>query len=985
MAGTDEITQNAEKMGALTNYINSLSGSGNSVSAVLNSFKGAGSDVSSALKELTSHTEGFGSSLKDTTKFTEQQSAALSTITAGIFGAGTSFKEGATNVGSFGAQITGIGSQIGKVTQLASKLGIKIDLSGVNEAMSAFKQLGENVIEAADAHLKSQNIMIETAAAAGELSDLYSKAGTNLQNMNEVVGKSNLRLVDTMRAVGVANDQDAAKVEAYYMQLGQIPGALKENIGAASGAAGKTDELTAAMQLARGAGRDAKDVIEDLSKAHLSLGLSGEIALKFTARMGEMSNKFGVELGAVRGALTSTAEGLKMVGTENQAVSTIMEGATRIVNNYMQALKDTGVSGATALGVIRDMTEHVSKLTMAQKAFVSSQTGGPGGLRGAFDIELKMKEGKVDEVFEDVRKTMMKQFGGRIVSVEEATKDEGAAQQLTRQRMMLQQGPLGAFAKDDQSAGRILEMFSEVSSGKRTSTGLGESIVQDTMKQGVDQQALSNTHLSKIYMDLRAWKTESQTAAAGIIQALTTERAGTTRFLNLRSEDQEESRFSLRQSRGVASRRAGESAATGFALTSAEQPGIAQKRIAIELTESIKELPTAVKGAFEIITGFIKEGKTGDAKQKVIEIQNRIDAEKEAAKREPDKSTQHDMQQRIIQEERALNSVKAGIGAKETQTHREAFQEAKRQSEAEKLPSPVKPITFPKPKVTSESPAIAAPVAPVVATRTAVTTPVATGTTTPDTVTTTTAPSIPATTTATPNEFYRGIVDRFESIKQSAPKEMQSHVAKLEEAASKQDQEKIRIEEKNIQNLITRQEKTVASSSGTKQTDAMKTLSQYTTVQNKLFGTEQDKSGGLVQLASKPPEPTSKQTTASAISSDINRSLDQYMFPGVTEPKSTDEGKSVATALQVPSTDRRASPTVAIENVAATNAATQSTAAAAKAEPTTVAAAGKTAPEALQVHVNIDGICPHCRNLINGDQQGAATMGPTNLSPVRVA
>ena len=77
-----------------------------------------------------------------------------------------------------------------------------------------------------------------------------------------------------------------------------------------------------------------------------------------------------------------------------------------IMNDYVGALQNTGMTGQHAMEVVKGMTDSIAGMSVAQKAFLSSQTGGPGGLMGAFQIEKDLREGKIDKVFDKVRQTM---------------------------------------------------------------------------------------------------------------------------------------------------------------------------------------------------------------------------------------------------------------------------------------------------------------------------------------------------------------------------------------------------------------------------------------------------------------------------------------------------------------------------------------------------------------------------------------------------
>jgi len=108
-----------------------------------------------------------------------------------------------------------------------------------------------------------------------------------------------------------------------------------------------------------------------------------------------------------------------------------------------------------------------------------------------------MREGKIDQVFEKVRQQMQKQFG-RIVTLDEASQSQGAAAQMTKQMMILRQGPLGQFARSDVEAQRILEGFKARESGKVDEKGLADDIVQSSMDKGTALQEKSYTAVNQI-------------------------------------------------------------------------------------------------------------------------------------------------------------------------------------------------------------------------------------------------------------------------------------------------------------------------------------------------------------------------------------------------------------------------------------------------------------------------------------------------------
>ena len=182
------------------------------------------------------------------------------------------------------------------------------------------------------------------AASTGDLGSVYASAGDKLENINDVISNQAMIMAN---AAGATN-MPLAEMEKYYMQLGKIPGALNAVVQGGSTAADNMDMLTAATRVAHGTGRDMKDIMEDLGTAATTYGLRGEPALKFTARFSEISGKFNTQLSAIKGALSGVAAEFSKYADAGDKAAKMAEGSAMIMNNYMQAFKDTGITGEKA-------------------------------------------------------------------------------------------------------------------------------------------------------------------------------------------------------------------------------------------------------------------------------------------------------------------------------------------------------------------------------------------------------------------------------------------------------------------------------------------------------------------------------------------------------------------------------------------------------------------------------------------------------------
>lgn len=447
--------------------------------------------------------------------------------------------------------------KVKKLTGVFQTLGFPMEK--VNDAAKkgskAMTSLGGSFFEAVDNGLRLQNVIVQLASKNGELNKVYEQAGNDLGNMNSIIATHNAMIADTVKGTGLNERQ----VESYYAALGSVPGALMQNISGlnmysegSTKANVATSMLTATIQLAAGSGRKYDDIIGDLHTSFRDYGMRGEDALKFTARFSEISNTFGVQLEDVRTHLMGAAGAFKTFADAGQSAGRMSESLSGIMNDYMDGLTGTGMSGEHAASVVRGMTDSMAGLSVAQKAFLSAQTGGPGGLMGAFQIEKMMKEGKMDEVFAKVKNTMEKQLGP-IVTLNEASSSPAAASQLQKQMLMLQRGPLGGMVKSDQDAYRLLEVFKGKQDGKIIKDMGAEGLKQDNLSEiigrGNSFQEKSYTALASANSILAEIRRLADSIALSLMQKAGTASTGSGDFLGNDTVDQTKMRTNLKESK----------------------------------------------------------------------------------------------------------------------------------------------------------------------------------------------------------------------------------------------------------------------------------------------------------------------------------------------------------------------------------------------------------------------------------------------------
>jgi len=499
------------------------------------------SDASDALKRWYSNVKNSG-----TTDLTKE----LSLVATGIFGAKEAFQSldsfKPTGIVTFGQQFKGVIAQMKDIRENApagvaidflsnsfKKLGMVIPEDKLTKAVEigrsfglspveALKRFAGAVINSADNAVKLEAGIINLAAKTGDLGNVYKEAGANLSDMNTLIqAHSNLMA----SAVSVTH-LSAEEVSKYYENLGAIPGALKELNVETGTSIGKTNLLTASIMLATGTGRKHEEVTETMRAGFRSLNLTGEESAKLFARMSKLSQDNQIEFEDVKKAIIDTESAFKTFGLGIEARNTLIKESSNLLDTYVGALKKTGVSASTATEMMGDLINKVKGLDTAQKAFISAQTGGPGQLMGAFQIEKDLKEGKIGKVFEKVRKTMEKQFG-KIVTIEEAAMSPQAAAQLTKQRMMLQQGQFG-LARGPEEASRILEMFKSTA-GKPIESKTLDSSFKEMMNMGNVRQKQTMTPISKMLSLLESTQLTVQVGNLDLFQQTMTAGSGRVR------------------------------------------------------------------------------------------------------------------------------------------------------------------------------------------------------------------------------------------------------------------------------------------------------------------------------------------------------------------------------------------------------------------------------------------------------------------------
>jgi hypothetical protein len=363
------------------------------------------------------------------------------------------------------ASLAQTGETLEKISNIFRLLPGGEKLKGIATATKVFGEL-------ADPARQFEAGMLQAASASGELGDVLHEIGEDMSGLErKMVTFTNLTY-DIANASGLSTSQ----VGKYAAQLMQIPGALSTTVDLTADGAEKMHMLDAAIKVAAGTGQNFEAIFRQMNHVYLEFGTTGKSALEYVSRLSAASQSLKLPLDLVRTYTEGAAQSFRYFGDNSQ-------GAINILARFGPALKESGLGPKAIADLTQNITSNVAQMGLAQRAFVSQTAGGVGGLQGGYQIELLKKQGKVDEVQKMVEASLRKQFGGRIVTLEEGAKDQGSAAQLTKQVQLLTTGPT-KIANTEGEAYRILEAMAKGGGAPATET---VKPPEEALKSAVDK------------------------------------------------------------------------------------------------------------------------------------------------------------------------------------------------------------------------------------------------------------------------------------------------------------------------------------------------------------------------------------------------------------------------------------------------------------------------------------------------------------------
>lgn len=404
---------------------------------LFNAMKGDISNISDEAKDLFVTFGGFGG------------------ITSHVLKLPAAFNDTANSIRNMSA---GFSSTLGYLNQIkeipfAGKLGI-------DKVVDGLKKFGEPGAEAIDNVRGMEVAFLRSATAGGNLENAMNGVGESFESIDAKMAQyGNMAAI-----VGNANNLTAGQTIQFMTALNRIPGALEQNVG-------KMNMMDAVLKVSAGTFRDSGQVIGMLEEYYKQLGVSGEDTLQIISRTTAAATAMRMPVELMDSFVKDAADTFKLFGNNTQ-------GAIDIMARFGPALKDSGLGPEAIKEVVKGITQGIGQMNIAQKSFLSAQTGGKGGLAGGYQIDLLLKQGKIDEVYGKIEQSLRGIAGGRIVKLEDAAKDQGAAAQFTKQIQLLTSGPF-KIAQNEAQAQRILEVLSK-----------GGSIGEASKKIGTGKEAL---------------------------------------------------------------------------------------------------------------------------------------------------------------------------------------------------------------------------------------------------------------------------------------------------------------------------------------------------------------------------------------------------------------------------------------------------------------------------------------------------------------
>lgn len=382
------------------------------------------------------------------------------------------------------------GSSIGdSFTLLAPYITNSLGKSG--EKISDFVS---QTIQGADAANGLERSIVSMSASTGNLNSVFAGGVFSAEALDREYSSMTEHLFNVANATG----HTMSETLNYANAMSVIPNALNTNIQVTEDLGNEMTQLEASLKLASAYGVAHGDVVSNLSKMYQNFGTRGTEAFESLNSIYKAAQDVGLPLKTVNDMVLDGANHFMLLGDNIKA-------ATNVVKVFGEAFKNSNLGPEGIKKVVDSMIKGVEKMNEGTKAFISSQTGGPGGLAGGFQTDLAIQEGRMDEVLGKTMSAMQKQFGTAPVTLKEAGSNQAMAGEFYKQVSYLKD--VAGIASSNQEAYRILEAMKtgatgDLQLGKRE----GKDELSSAIDRGAEMQSRSNTVLNRMSTTLEYQK-----------------------------------------------------------------------------------------------------------------------------------------------------------------------------------------------------------------------------------------------------------------------------------------------------------------------------------------------------------------------------------------------------------------------------------------------------------------------------------------------
>lgn len=363
-----------------------------------------------------------------------------------------------TNLGTVFSGAFGDMEGVGQKTATGTAESMKAISSAVMDINGPLGKVTEGIANLADQTLGIRQLENQLMSMYGKFAGFGAQTAPGgrridvTQNLEaELAG-----IVEFNTDVANSTNLSVDEINKYASSLMKLPGAYRQTID--TGALAHMRLFEGAVRIARGTTGDWGDALDALTLQFRSFSETNVTSLEFLAKTYEVAQSLGYAFDDLKNPIEGIVKQFAVFGNT-------MDSSVTLVGSLMRAFKDVGLGVEPSTDMIKKLTGAINNLDFAQKSFLSSQTGGPGGLRGALEIEQMLAEGNLTGVYEKMEQALRKQFGGNIVTREEGAQSENAAAQYVKQVQFLTQGPFGGIVQGSGEAAKLLEAFQKAGSG----------------------------------------------------------------------------------------------------------------------------------------------------------------------------------------------------------------------------------------------------------------------------------------------------------------------------------------------------------------------------------------------------------------------------------------------------------------------------------------------------------------------------------------